>query len=44
LRILGHHPDQVALRLLEASAGWLDRRDPVQLRRALLVLLSALDE
>ena len=27
----------VALKLLEASAGWLNRRDPVQLRRALLV-------
>ncbi|TMQ14295.1 MAG: hypothetical protein E6J90_27170 [Deltaproteobacteria bacterium] len=43
-RILAHEPDRVALKLLEASAGWLDRRDPVQLRRALLALLSALDE
>jgi hypothetical protein len=34
----------VALKLLEASAGWLNRRDPVQLRRALLALLTALDE
>ena len=43
-RILGREPDQVALRLLEAGADWLNRRDPVQLRRALLALLSALDE
>jgi hypothetical protein len=43
-------PDQVALRLLEAGAGRLNRwagstdATPVQLRRALLALLSALDE
>jgi hypothetical protein len=43
-RILVHEPDRVALGLLEAQAGWLSTHDPVQLRRALLRLLTALDE
>jgi hypothetical protein len=43
-RILAHEPDRIALGLLEAQAGWISIHDPVQLRRALLRLLTALDE
>ena len=43
-RIVAHEPDRVALELLEAQAGWLSTHDPVQLRRALLQLLTSLDK
>jgi hypothetical protein len=39
-----HEPDQIALKLLEAQAGWISTHDRVKLRRALLALLTALDE
>jgi hypothetical protein len=43
-RILAHVPDQVALGLLAAQAGWLSTHDRVTLRRALLALVASLDE
>src|SRR4029078_1551581 len=38
-----HEPDRVALALLDAQAGYLSTADPVELRRALLRILTALD-
>jgi len=43
-RIFAHEPDRVALGLLDAQAAWLSTRDPGRLRRALLLILTELEE
>jgi hypothetical protein len=43
-RSLAQEPDRVALGLLEAQAMWISTHDRVTLRRALLALLTSLDE
>jgi hypothetical protein len=41
---LVHRPDRVALELLHAQAAWISTHDAVTLRRALLRVLTSLDE